>query len=139
MALIDVSDLLSDPDFVSYFIIVRSIQSVDNHGRIVEQSVSLPGVGSIQPADDRTYQMFPEAARVSGSIEVYTRSSLTPPTLSFSADEILWKGKVFTVMGVLDFTNYGAGHNVALCALKALTAPGSTYNTNTPIVSGNLP
>ena len=88
MALIDVSQLLTDPDFVNSFIVLRSVQGVDDHGRTTESQVQLAATGSVQPAGKRTYEMFPEAARVSGALEVYTMFRLSPPTEQISSDEL---------------------------------------------------
>ena len=139
MASIDVTELFVDPDFVSNFIILRAVQAVDDHGRMVEQITQLGGVGSVQPATDRTYEMFPEAARVNGSVEIYTLAALTPPTDDLSADEIVWKGKLFTVVGVQDWNNFGGGFTMALCNLKSLTAPDHLYNRNSPGMTGSRP
>ena len=123
MALIDVSELMYDPDFVDPYVVVRTAQSVDMSGRVSESSTILQTVGCVQPANNMTNQMFPECARVAGAIEIYTTFMLSGPTEEISADDVCWKGKTYTVVGVMPYGNYGNGYSLALCNYKGFTSP----------------
>lgn len=121
MARIDVSEVLTDPDFVDPFVVIRAQQSVNDNGRLTQTAIYLHTSGSVQPASNSTYMMFPECARATGDIEIFTGFALTVVTEALSADELCWNGRTYTVVGVSDFSNFGGGHVVALCSFKAMT------------------
>lgn len=118
MALLDVTILLYDPDFVDTITYIQRIESIDGNGRGVYTETQLSLVGSIQPATDIIYQQMPDMARLRGDMELFTTSRLISQTTTNSADLVYWQGNYYTVRGVLSFTNYGEGHIVALLGLR---------------------
>lgn len=126
MALLDLTELMTDADFVDDFTIVRKAQSVSNTGRTVTTSTNEAAIGSVQAASGKTLELFPDLARAQGQIEIWTQSRLHAPAEGSAADEIQWDGRRYTVAAVRDWRNWGPGWNVAIADLRNLLEPEFT-------------
>jgi hypothetical protein len=123
MALIDVSELLTDPDFTNTVTLIRRSSTVDTYGEntMVETSSSITAV--VQGANTESLERVPEGARLSDLIDVYYKGQLTAESPGGYADIIVWQGKRYQVFEVVeDFMNYGAGFTKAVCKLEAVNA-----------------
>jgi hypothetical protein len=116
MPIIDVSELLSDPDFVQDFTVIRYTRSMVN-GRVVDTSGSFPAVGSIQPSSGATLRLLPEAERLGSFITVVTQTKLQPLTTTNAPDVVQWHGNNFRVRTVNDWSDYGQGFYSAVCEM----------------------
>lgn len=124
--LIDVTDLLIDPDFCDDYTIQRVTQGVDNFGRAAETIIELPGYGSVQPVSNRTLELFPDLERVTGMMQVYTRDTLNAATVTTSPDRIVWQGSTYRVQAMSEWPHSGGGFVVAILSLYDLLAPAPT-------------
>lgn len=124
MALIDVSELLSDPDFVDDFAVVRSTRTVGTDGRTVDVPGYYYTYGCVQPAKESQLRQLPEADRVGDFISVVTVFQLYALTDSTAPDIVQWNCRNYRVKVTRDWTNYGEGFNEALCELVELTNDG---------------
>lgn len=123
MALIDVSELLTDPDFTNTVTLIRRSSTVNTYGEntMIETSSSITAV--VQGANTESLERVPEGARLSDLIDVYYKGQLTAESPSGYADIIVWQGKRYQVFEVVeDFMNYGAGFTKAVCKLEAVNA-----------------
>jgi hypothetical protein len=123
MALIDVSELLTDPDFTNTATLIRRSSTVNTYGEntMVETSSSITAV--VQGANTESLERVPEGARLSDLIDVYYKGQLTAESPGGYADIIVWQGKRYQVFEVVeDFMNYGAGFTKAVCKLEAVNA-----------------
>lgn len=121
MALLDVSDILDDPDFAdSSFVCHRLSETVDGHGRaqVAPQDFSFTGVATSNAGD--MLKRLPEGSRIEGSITIHTKFPLRAAGQNYAADEITWKGRDYIVSTINDYTSYGAGFVAANCILKPL-------------------
>ena len=122
MALIDVSDLLRDPDFTNVVTLIRRSVTVNGHGENVMTESACYITAVVQGDNTETLDKLPEGARLSDVITVYYRGTLTAERPGGYADIIVWQGKRFQVKEVAeDFMNYGAGFTKALCVLEAVS------------------
>jgi|GEM_PF-1270746 hypothetical protein len=122
-------DLFSSPELMSWFVITRAQQTVDNNGRAqAGTTITKKVFGSVQPASGRTLHMMPDLVNVSGVIDIYTKFRLEGPSDTTTADNITWQGRDYTVATVQSYTNWGAGWVHAICTLKQLTAQSPTPN-----------
>ena len=122
MALIDVSDLLRDPDFTNVVTLIRRSVTVNGHGENVMTESACYITAVVQGDNTETLDKLPEGARLSDVITVYYRGTLTAERPGGYADIIVWQGKRFQVKEVTeDFLNYGAGFTKALCVLEAVS------------------
>ena len=122
MALIDVSDLLRDPDFTNVVTLIRRAVAVNEHGENVMTETPCYITAVVHGDNTETLDKLPEGARLSDVITVYYRGALTAERPGGYADIIVWQGKRFQVKEVAeDFMNYGAGFTKALCVLEAVS------------------
>jgi hypothetical protein len=137
MALLDVSELMWDPDFCDEFTYVRNFVTINNYGEAVQTPTTLTAYGSIQPINSRTYDIFPDLTRISGSLECYTTTALTcVSTNPLASDLVLWNGLTYVVQAISsDYSNWGGGHYVAVLALQDLLSadPGTLPSTSLPV------
>lgn len=123
MALIDVSDLLLDPDFTNTVTLIRRASSINIHGE--HDMVETPSqiIASVQGLSAEDLVRMPEAARLQGMIAVYFRGKLMAESPNGYADVIVWQGKRHQVATVDEsFMNFGAGFTRAICKMEEVSA-----------------
>ena len=114
MALLDVTALLSDPDFADAITVTRVTTTIDSHGRSVATTATVSAIAVMQPATAAQLDVIPEAERSRDSVAIYTTFALRMAVAGGEADRVAWRGKTFRVANVKDFLNYGAGHVEAI-------------------------
>jgi hypothetical protein len=123
MALIDVSELLTDPDFTNTVTLIRRASTVNIYGENVMTETQSTITAVVQGANTESLERVPEGARLSDLIDVYYKGQLTAESPSGYADIIVWGGKRYQVFEVVeDFMNFGAGFTKAVCKLEAVNA-----------------
>lgn len=123
MALIDVSELLTDPDFTNTVTLIRRASTVNTYGENVMTETQSTITAVVQGANTESLERVPEGARLSDLIDVYYKGQLTAESPSGYADVIVWGGKRYQVFEVVeDFMNFGAGFTKAVCKLEAVNA-----------------
>lgn len=120
MPLLDVSEVLTDPDFADTFTVYRQAVTVGNDGRAVLTETTSSAVGVVTPDMWSTLQRAPEGSNVSETITVITQFRLTSSVDGSDADEIVWNGKRYVVIAVGDCSRYGPGFVEASAALKGM-------------------
>ena len=119
MALLDVSDLLVDPDFTNVVTLIKRSATVNEHGETVLTEASCLISAVVQGDNPEVLERLPQGARLSDIITVYTRAELEVESNSGYADVVVWRGRRFQVQDVAeDFMNYGAGFTKAFCMLE---------------------
>ncbi len=133
MPLLDVSDVLDDPDFNESFTIFRATSVVDKTGlNVVTPAGPAIVIGVIQPAGAKDLDRLPDQSRQGGSIQIWTRfpialdalpvfaaDGVTVITPGTEADQIVWNGSTYTVM-TCDPWLYGSGYWRSLASLASL-------------------
>lgn len=123
MALIDVSELLTDPDFTNTVTLIRRSSTVNSYGENVMVETSSTITAVVQGANAESLERVPEGARLSDLIDVYYKGALHAESPGGYADVIVWDGKRYQVFEVVeDFMNFGAGFTKAICKLEAVNA-----------------
>ena len=127
---LDVTEVLSDPDFADTFTIISTSRSmatgvpVDTAAAPVSASgVIIPGKSNLRRADD--------GSRLDAYIDIYTQATLTngfktDDSNSQLADVVAWRNRSYTVMVIEDWSNYGQGFIKASCDLLALNPPAAS-------------
>lgn len=123
MPLLDVSDVLFDPDFADTITVYRQAVTVGDDGRAVRAETTIATGAVITPDKFSTLQRLAEGSNVSETITVTTQFRLTSSADGYDADEILWNGKRYVVIAVGDCTRYGAGFIEASASLKGMSPP----------------
>ncbi|MCX5516231.1 hypothetical protein C3941_19775 [Kaistia algarum] len=121
MPLLDVSDVLADPDFADTLVLTRSTQTTGSNGRATRTSVQSTISGVVTSNSGDVLKRFPDLARVGGSILVHTTARLVASADNVEADVLTWRGRDYTVSALNDYSSFGAGFVVAGCELVQLT------------------
>ena len=121
MPFLDVSEILTDPEFADTVIRYRRTLTVNGYGEgsATEETATLVAVVTQGGGDvlDRTG----DAEKIKGSITVHTTGDLTAGDGTIDADEIAWSGRRYIVDSVSDWSTYGNGYVAASCTLKKLS------------------
>lgn len=119
MALIDVSSLMNDPDFVNKFTIIRRSSRVNTFGENELYDTYVSAIGSIQAGNGDTLLRLPEAARKQNAMTIYTKTELRSDECGGYSDIILWKNQRFQVLVISPWSNFGEGWYMCDCIMEA--------------------
>jgi len=123
MALIDVSDLLRDPDFTNLVTLIRRTSTVNQHGENVLTETACNIAASVQGINAEDLVKLPEGARLSDVITVFYRGELQPESKGGYSDIIVWQGRRYQVKTIDEnFMNFGAGFTRAICVMEEVHA-----------------
>ena len=107
--MINVSDIVSDPDFNEPLVIMRSSGGQFGLGGFTDTPVPIKTYGIATPAKPEELQQVPEGSRVSGMM---TFRSVTPFFLSnestaTNADIVVWRGLNYRIIYVFPWDHFG--------------------------------
>lgn len=119
--MINVSELITDPDFAQSFTVTRTVGNWDA-GNFVTTSTTLKMFGSIQPLNTKEMDQYPEGDRLKGMNKIYTLDQLyttqTGPTEDGEdgqlSDEVTWQGERWKILNSQDFSDFGYYQAVAV-------------------------
>jgi galactose-6-phosphate isomerase len=110
MPLLDVSDVLDDPDFADDSLICkRNPQTMGEDGRAISVPVAIPFSAVVTAMSGEELRRGPDGEYITGSISIITRFTLFSGKTGFSADVIEWNGRSYTIADVQDYSRYGSG------------------------------
>lgn len=121
MPLLDVTELLTDPDFVQTVTLTRRVQTVGANGVASSTGTDTDIVASVQPDMGKVVRGA-DGEYAAAKIVVYSRARLLGVTNSKYPDVITWKGQKYLVIGPRDWNDWGAGFTAADCELMDLEA-----------------
>lgn len=110
MALIDVTELLSDPDMVDIIQIVTRLPFVNFLGENTINEKIESSVGSVQPANFKTVQKLPEEMRVANISSFWFKGSIVATAPGKYSSILIFKGLRYQVQTVADYSNWGEGY-----------------------------
>ncbi|MCP9270151.1 head-tail adaptor [Xenorhabdus sp. XENO-1] len=118
MPLLDVSDVLLDPDFVDTSLVCyRNAQTTDDDGftKNTPQDMSFAGVVTVDRALEA--RRMEAGQTISGAILIVTQFRLTQGQPGLDADVVTYQGRKYRVTFVDPYTAYGTGFVQAHCEL----------------------
>ncbi len=118
MARIDVTELLTDPDFVDQIQLVTRVPSVNSLGENILAESTIRTIGSVQPADGKVIQRLPEALRVANVSSFWFKGVIEASAPGKYSSILVFKGRRFQVQTVQDWTNWGAGWCEGTCVAE---------------------
>ena len=118
MAQIDVSELMTDPDFTDNFTVVRSAETVTSGGVAIRTGTDFQVTGVVQPASGEDLVQLPELERANSAIVVYCGLRLMTAAAGQSPDVVVWNGQNWIVSHVDPFGNWGLGYVRCICTLQ---------------------
>jgi hypothetical protein len=113
--LVDVAELMSDPDFAQPFTVKRPTGDFDAGGIFrVTRYEETDAIGSVQPARPETIQMLPEGERTTELIEIWTATEVRKSDAAKSlSDVIVYESRSFRVVNAEGWAAHGYTHVVA--------------------------
>lgn len=120
--LLDVSDVLLDPDFCdSTLACLRNQETVSAQGlvQLTSEEIGFAGVVTSERGDELNRD--PGAERISGTILIITQFRLRAAGATIAADVVVWNNRDWTVVKVNDYSSYGAGFREATCEIVPLS------------------
>jgi hypothetical protein len=121
MALLDVTEVLFDPDFADTITCIREMQTVNGSGLASTTPTPSTFTGVVTQDDGDVMQRMPDGEMVSGSITIHTVFRLSAGGPGQNADIVTWQGRNYTVKTISDYSNFGAGFIAANCELIPVT------------------
>ncbi len=113
MAELDMSDVLSDPDFQDTFSVTQTIRSLATGTPVDTKVSSGPLTGPVTPAPFMLARRD-DGSMMNGSITIYTQTQMTvgyaiDGLTSRLADTVAWHGSQYQVRVCEDWSAYGPG------------------------------
>ena len=122
MAFLDVSDILTDPDFMNTGLICeRNVQTVGSNGIATNATTIMAFSGVVTSDNGDLLERNPDGERVKGNMTIHTRFPLDDGSAMNAADIVQWRGRRYTVTVVNDWSHFGRGFIVATCDLIPLS------------------
>lgn len=118
MAQTDVTELLSDPDFVDDISVVTRTPYVDSLGQNHINESTINSVGCVQPASFKTVQKLPEAMRVANVSSFWFKGIIVATAPDLYSSILVFKGQRYQVQTVADWSNFGAGYTEGTCVAE---------------------
>lgn len=104
--MIDMSELLCDPDFCEEFTVLRKSGDWINRRWVeTEQKISVMGVATA--VNNKDFDMLPEGDRVSGLRTFYTNIELCGSSDTSTADICEYRGSKYRIFQVFNYSNNG--------------------------------
>ena len=121
MANIDVSELMTDPDFVDPVTVVARTFVVDTLGQNQLTESCEPSYGSVQPASGKTMQRLPDALRVANVMSFWVNNDIRAKHSKEYPVVLVFEGTRFAVQTIFPWTNWGQGYCEGTCVAEAPT------------------
>lgn len=118
MSRIDVTELLTDPDFVDQMQVISRVPQINSLGENSLVETTKDTVGSIQPSSGKEVQRLPEALRISNVMTFWFKGEIVTSEPGKYTDVLVFKGKRFQVLMVYDWTQWGAGWSEGVCVAE---------------------
>jgi galactose-6-phosphate isomerase len=118
MALIDVSEIINDPDFQDTISLSRRVQSISDYGETVLTATTSTMSAVVQAGNGETLTRNPEYSVMTDWITIYAEFNFRADGNGYFADLITWGGRTFQVKTVTDFMNWGHGYTRADCLIE---------------------
>jgi hypothetical protein len=134
MAMDFATDVLTDPNLLDFFSVVRRATTTDENGMTqFTETVfdSVAGVVNVGAEMEFQKQDDPTTQYTVGSLRIVTMFRITSTRAGFLADEIKWRGMTFQVSGVSPYPQYGLGYYIVDCINSGQDegAPNATDGT----------
>lgn len=118
MPLLDLSELMSDPDLADVITVIRNVETVNEQGDSVLTKSYLHDISAVViPNSGQQLMMLDDGSRISDAITVYSKTKLMAATNTRSADRVIWNCQIYMVKLSKDYGRFGEGFYVANCEM----------------------
>lgn len=115
MALLDVSEVISDPLFTTPVTLVRTEEYVNDLGEATWRDAETRDVSAVVTSDTKTIERLPDALRRAGTILVRFLVKDFEDFRARGYDAVVWRGRRFVVKDAADYSHFGAGFVRMVC------------------------
>jgi hypothetical protein len=110
--MIDVSELITDPDFAQDFIVHRSYGHFDEGGWIEDPEGLITMTGVVTVMSQKELAQMPEADRVKGAMIFYSTDEIKVTRNigdqeQGTSDKIDWRGDLYRIFQISTYADYG--------------------------------
>lgn len=116
MPLLDVSDVLLDPDFAQTISVIRRSESVNNFGRTDLTSTQTDGIIAVVTSGQSRLDRGADVDVSPNTIVVHTQFRLRGEAPGVKPDLVIWHGNRYLVNKANDWSDFGAGFIMAECS-----------------------
>lgn len=109
-ALIDVSDLMIDPDFVDVMAIIHRAPTINALGENTLVETTVNTIGSVQPTTGKTLMRLPDSLRIQSVYTFWVKGQILSDGTKSYPDIISFKGQRYQVQTISDWTNWPNDH-----------------------------
>lgn len=116
--MIDVSDILNDPELGAEFdlVCIRNTQDVGNDGRAINYPSETQFIGVVTNVEGDVRDNTAEGSRITGSILIHSQFELVAADDDSEADIVQRaNGRQYTVVEVINYKRNGVGFVAATC------------------------
>ena len=111
--MINLAELITDPDFAQKFQIIRKAGSYLK-GRYQTEEIRESVIGIVDPVNAKDLEFIPEADRMKSSKTFYSHSSLSLGNNDDTADICVYKGRRFKLVNVAEYEDYGYWRSIGV-------------------------
>lgn len=106
--MLDMSEVVNDPDFAQAFQIIRSSGGAYVLGVFNESQTTITSYGVISVAQPRDLLQLPEADRVTGMMVFHSQQPIfeTSQNRGATSDILIWQEQQFRVQNVFPYRDY---------------------------------
>lgn len=116
MALLDVSEVITDPLFTSTVTLTHRVESFDADGNPVWIDSDRAEVQAVVTSDMKAIERLPDALRREGTILVRFMVEDAPADFGGGGyDGVRWRGKRFVIKDCADYSQFGRGFLRLIC------------------------
>ncbi len=116
MALLDVSEVITDPLFTSPVRLVGTLEGSDENGNPIWQDQESAEVMAVVTSDTKTIERLPDALQRAGTILVRFMVGDAPADFEGKGyDRVEWRGKRFVIKDCADYSQFGQGFYRLTC------------------------
>jgi len=120
MALVDVTELLEDPDFLDDITVIRRPYTINAYGENVLSEVTYTMQASVQAGSGQLLKRLPDFAQFTDAITVYAKFDFQAASPNGYADLVIWNSKRYNIKVPSDYMNYGDGYTMAIATIEAV-------------------
>ena len=109
MAILDVSEVISDPLFTSLITLIRRTESFDDNGNPVFTDSARVAVKAVVTADGKPQVRGADEYHRSGAINVRILLADIPKDFGTGYDAVKYRGRYFVITETVDYSQFGRG------------------------------
>ncbi len=115
MALLDVTEVITDPLFTSPVTLVTRQESTDAEGNPAWIDAYPKDARAVVTSDSKSIERLPDALQAVGTILVRLCVDDVPDGFGHGYDCVKWRGRSFVVKDCADYSQFGAGFIRLVC------------------------